>query len=1019
MDDNKLNNIANINMLYEYAMDNSEYIMIKEMFLSALFFNTAAAMALKNIRIKRKSNNKDKIIIPNYFAVTFASSGCVDKDTEFLTPNGWKKISDYTDGDLVLQWNQDNSTQFVNPSNYISEPEVRECYYIDGGRNSNTNRFICPDHRVPYFSEGSEYNGKKYEKKLLVKTAEELFSKNTSVCFPVSFDAPTREGLDLTDTEIRLQVAFFADGTITNRYKDYNGKIRIKKQYKIDRLKKLLDENNSKYKILTSGDYSIFWINIKIQEKVYSDYWYNCSDHQLSVIFDESSRWDGSLNKDGRKTFRTTIKQTADFMQYVYATQTKKYVSFMKSERHDKTPFHTEYKISETTNKTKSITKKMVTKKQMPDLMKYCFTVPSSFWVARRNNFISIEGNCGKNHSDNIARSIYKPMFEKFNDRAYTFFEARRDDKRVPDPRYLNMSSYFVPVTSSWQALQKAAQTVKDMDVGAVNVISDELGDTIMQMADIFTKLKSTWDTGQSEGPLNVTSGGEAYFLVENVVFNALMFGAPAPFELTPAKKDRLLETYVSGMARRSFIYHNNTYKKSENRNPLFEKQPAEFYDKLDKYIIELRHFINNTEFITYPQEIRDMLLEYDSMKELERERSHSLIAEDLGSTKKMEKLLGIIATLDLEDTINVEHLKFVIDFTEAMDKTAEETIEIKPVYQRIYNEIEKRSYTTRTEIIKSVKDITVKDLDSQMILVQEHANILGNSLIKKEYDGIVKYKIEKLSTTSLDNIIISINADMRPTVPQGFIRKVGTFKGLAEKIINAEFRYSAGTFRNDYINDANYLQEQNLFIIDIDNDLTLEDAKNLFSGMTYLIATTRTHQKEKKGIVCDRFRIILPTMSTFHLSPAVYSEMYMNVINSLGIEEADTQCRNASRWYYGNPDGQYWYNEGELLDIRTFIPDSSEHKEASGSVNKYETSSYDAPASVRVDAALRWFLANTSKGNRNKNIFLLGALLKDSQKIAEPDWARWLQRANACLAQPLSEADMKTTINSISRRVH
>ena len=249
MDDKKLNNIQNINMLYDYAMDNSEYIMIKEMFLSALFFNTSAAMALQNIRIKRKSNNKDKIIVPNYFAVTFAGSGCVDKDTEFLTPIGWKKISEYKQGDLVLQWNPDNSTQFVNPSNYISEPEDRECYYIEGGRNSNTNRFLCPDHRVPYFSEGSEYKGKKYDKKFLVKTAEELFSKNTNICFPVSFDAPTREGLDLTDTEIRLQVAFFADGTITNRYKDYNGKIRIKKQYKIDRLKKLLDENNSKYKI--------------------------------------------------------------------------------------------------------------------------------------------------------------------------------------------------------------------------------------------------------------------------------------------------------------------------------------------------------------------------------------------------------------------------------------------------------------------------------------------------------------------------------------------------------------------------------------------------------------------------------------------------------------------------------------------------------------------------------------------------------------------------------------------------
>jgi hypothetical protein len=31
------------------------------MFYSALFFNTASAMALKNIRIVRKTNNKDKV----------------------------------------------------------------------------------------------------------------------------------------------------------------------------------------------------------------------------------------------------------------------------------------------------------------------------------------------------------------------------------------------------------------------------------------------------------------------------------------------------------------------------------------------------------------------------------------------------------------------------------------------------------------------------------------------------------------------------------------------------------------------------------------------------------------------------------------------------------------------------------------------------------------------------------------------------------------------------------------------
>ena len=631
----------------------------------------------------------------------------------------------------------------------------------------------------------------------------------------------------------------------------------------------------------------------------------------------------------------------------------------------------------------------------------------------------------GKNHSDNLARAIFKESFDNFQRHAESFYDSRKDpaDKK-PDPRYVNLSSYFIPVTSTWQALQKAAQTVKDMDVGSVNVVSDELGDNIMSMSEIFTKLKSTWDTGTSEGPVNVTNGGESYFCVHDVCFNALLFGAPGPFELDPKKKDRLLETYVSGMARRSFIYHNNTYKKSENRNPNFEKLEREFYDKLESYIKELRYFLNNTKEIRYPAKIREKLLEYDQIKELERERSISLIAEDLGSTKKIEKLLGIIATLDLQDEINEEHLKFAIEFTEALDSTAEETVEIKPAYKRIYDEIEKRSFAARTDIVKAVKDITIKDLDSQLILVQEHANLIGNSLIKKEYNGIIKYKIEKLSNTNLDNIILSINGNMDRTEPEGFVRKIGSFDKLINAV-NAEFRYSAGTFRNEYISDENYLQEQNLFIIDIDNDLRLEDAKALFSSMTYLIATTKSHQKPKKtkvngetiDLVCDRFRIILPTLSTFHLTAKVYSEMYMNVINSLGIAEADSKCRNASRWYYGNPEGEHWYNKGDLLDIRTYIPDSSEHQDASTSLNNYDNQRYKstAPASIRVDAAIRWFLSNTATGNRNDNLFKLGMLLKE--KIEEPDWAMWLLNANTCLSHPLPDSDMKSIINSVGRR--
>jgi hypothetical protein len=67
--------MENIELLYEYALDQSEYILPKELYLNALFFNTAAAMGLKNIRIVRHTNRGEKLIIPNFFAISFATPG--------------------------------------------------------------------------------------------------------------------------------------------------------------------------------------------------------------------------------------------------------------------------------------------------------------------------------------------------------------------------------------------------------------------------------------------------------------------------------------------------------------------------------------------------------------------------------------------------------------------------------------------------------------------------------------------------------------------------------------------------------------------------------------------------------------------------------------------------------------------------------------------------------------------------------------------------------------------------------
>lgn len=48
------------------------------------------------------------------------------------------------------------------------------------------------------------------------------------------------------------------------------------------------------------------------------------------------------------------------------------------------------------------------------------------------------------------------------------------------------------------------------------------------------------------------------------------------------------------------------------------------------------------------------------------------------------------------------------------------------------------------------------------------------------------------------------------------------------------------------------------LAVIDVDAGLTLDEARAMCDGRAHIIATTKSHQKDKGGVICDRFRVVL-----------------------------------------------------------------------------------------------------------------------------------------------------------------
>lgn len=348
-------------------------------------------------------------------------ASCVDGETEYLTPQGWKKIKDY-DGGQVGQYTEVGTLEFVKPTNYINTT-AEKMYHFKS--LNNLDMILSENHDIVYRTDKFNLNKKP------VKEVIEIINKNKlgfSGGIPRGFNYfPENKGIDLSDDEIRLQVAINADGYfLKNSKKELNGKvgINIKRLFKVKRLFYLLDKLNIKYIYSQyGGDYHRFvFTPPRLNKHFTSDFW-NCNLKQLKIINDEVTLWDG--NRSNKHT--TSSKSDADFIQFVFTIFNGSSVMNITGKKGEK-PYWMIVKsnMQNLTLKRKTTMESdfEITEVKTIDGRMYCFTVPSGMLVLRRNNKIFITGNCGKDWSKAdksglfIATKIAKNFADTFNVKA-------------------------------------------------------------------------------------------------------------------------------------------------------------------------------------------------------------------------------------------------------------------------------------------------------------------------------------------------------------------------------------------------------------------------------------------------------------------------------------------------------------------------------------------------------------------------------------------------------------------------
>jgi len=205
----------------------------------------------------------------------------------------------------------------------------------------------------------------------------------------------------------------------------------------------------------------------------------------------------------------------------------------------------------------------------------------------------------------------------------------------------------------------------------------------------------------------------------------------------------------------------------------------------------------------------------------------------------------------------------------------------------------------------------------------------------------------------------MEINISWSNKLSHNYIPEKVSWKSLY-KLTSSGYNYCAGRFHNGHRTITNWRGGNNCVILDIDENLKLSEATQILleRNLKGLLITTKSHQKIKNGVVCDRFRVILPMKTALYTTAGNYRKLFIEICRIFD-NKVDVSTKDPSRFFYGNPEQQHWYIDGSIIaDWKWF---------------KVEELKKENKKIVMLQSEkplIEWGLRNIKNGNRNTALY-------------------------------------------------
>lgn len=366
---------------------------------------------------------------------------CLSKDTELLTPKGWKNIAEITKEDKVAQFNRDKTIEFVYPVNISSH--FAEVGYHFKNRWAHVDILTSEKHRMIFEHLPT--------KEIREQTSEEFtpyFHKKILCSGKIKSAKETK----LTALE-KFFIALQADGHLDEDPRRTGTTCGFKrtsftfsKQRKIERLKGILNECGFEYNIL--GPYNKkqeYVFDVKVPDEYRKKYfnWIDLSNINYSWCVDfieELSHWDGSIDNENNSLVKygSVVKENREIAQIIAALSG--YRTTIGIYKNPKLPNSKDYYTLNINRDNDGINCEAVEKtKVIYNDYFYGIEVPSGMLMIRRNGRISMTGNSVHLYTTqniiNILRNNPEEGFQStikdYEDYAIKIFKEGADEEKA------------------------------------------------------------------------------------------------------------------------------------------------------------------------------------------------------------------------------------------------------------------------------------------------------------------------------------------------------------------------------------------------------------------------------------------------------------------------------------------------------------------------------------------------------------------------------------------------------------